>query len=68
MFFTKVLAQIYGLPSQKPAQSMTYDEIFKGHATAPAEERADANWLPGLRLVECEVDTYFKEVFAGQIF
>jgi len=27
-----------------------------------------ANWLPGLRPVECEFDSYFKDVFAGKVF
>lgn len=63
MFPTKTLARIYGLPSQK----IDYDEIFKGEANAPAEAGSDSNWLPGLRPVEDDVETYFKDVFAGQV-
>jgi hypothetical protein len=68
MFTTKVLARIYGLPSQRPAQAIGYDEVFKGEASAPVEAAKSGNWLPGLRPVECDVDTYFREVFAGQVF
>ena len=68
MFTTKILARIYGLPSQKPSASIGYDEVFKGEASVPAEVSIDENWLPGLRPVECDVDIYFKEVFAGQVF
>jgi hypothetical protein len=68
MFPTKTLARIYGLPSQKHAESIGYDEVFKGEASAPAEVESDTNWLPGLRPVEHEVETYFKDVFAGQVF
>lgn len=68
MFATKILSRIYGLSSQKPAASMGYDEVFKGEASAPAEAGIGANWLPGLRPVECDLDNYFKEVFAGKVF
>jgi len=68
MFPTKILYRIYGLPSQKPSESIGYDEIFKGEASAPAAAEMGANYLPGLRPVECDVDTYFKDVFAGQVF
>ena len=68
MFPTKILARIYGLPSQQPRAVIGYDEVFKGEASKPAEIGTDENWLPGLRPVECDVDIYFKEVFAGQVF
>ncbi|MDP3538859.1 MAG: hypothetical protein Q8S26_09160 [Azonexus sp.] len=67
MFPTRILARIYGLSSQKPAKSIGYDEVFKGEASAPDEPVMGANWLPGLRPVECDLDTYFKEVFAGKV-
>jgi hypothetical protein len=56
------------LPSQQHSTVIGYDEIFKGEASMPAEIGKDENWLPGLRPVECDVDVYFKEVFAGQVF
>lgn len=68
MFPTKTLARIYGLPSQKDAESIGYDEVFKGDANAPSEAGIDSNWLPGLRPVDYDVETYFKDVFAGQVF
>lgn len=68
MFPTKTLARIYGLPSQQHPQSIGYDEVFKGEASAPPEAGIDSNWLPGLRPVEYDVDSYFKDVFAGQVF
>ena len=68
MFPTKTLARIYGLPSQQHPESIGYDEVFKGEASAPSEIGVDTNWLPGLRAVEYDVDTYFKEVFAGKVF
>jgi hypothetical protein len=68
MFPAKTLARIYGLPSQKPSQSIGYDEVFKGEASAPEVVVMDGDLLPGLRPVEYDVDAYFKEVFVGQVF
>ena len=68
MFPTKILARIYGLPSQKPSALIGYDEVFKGEASVPTEICKGENWLPGLRPVEFDVDIYFKEVFSGQLF
>jgi len=68
MFPINILARIFGLPRQKPAESIGYDEVFKGEASAPAENKMGANWLPGLRPVECDIDIYFTEVFGGQVF
>lgn len=67
MFPTEILYRIYGVPSQKPAESIGYDAIFKGEASEPADI-GTGNWLPGLRPVECDVETYFKDVFAGHYF
>jgi len=68
MFPINILARIFGLPRQKPAESIGYDEVFKGEASAPKEAGMGKDWLPGLRAVEYDVDSYFKSVFAGQIF
>lgn len=68
MFTTKTLARICGFSSQISAESIGYDEVFKGDASAPAESGMSCDWLPGLRPVESDVDSYFKEVFAGQLF
>lgn len=68
MFPTKILARIYGLPSQKLAGSIGYDELFKGEASAPSAVETGGNWLAGLRPVEYDVDAYFKDVFAGPVF
>jgi hypothetical protein len=68
MFPTRILARIYGLASQKPVESIGYDGIFNGDASAPAEVGIEASWMPGLRPVECDLDMYFKDVFAGQVF
>ena len=68
MFSTKTLARIYGLPSQKPAPSIGYDEVFKGESCAPPLSESATCWLTGLRPVEYDVDVYFKEVFEGPVF
>ncbi|MFZ1244574.1 MAG: hypothetical protein WAR41_05855 [Azonexus sp.] len=65
---TKILARIFDFPNQSAAESVGYDEVFKGTATVPCETVMAANWLPGLRPVECESDSYFKDVFAGKVF
>jgi hypothetical protein len=68
MFPSKILARVFGPPSQIDSKSIRYDEVFKGEASAPAENKMGANWLPGLRPVECDIDIYFTEVFGGQVF
>lgn len=67
MFPTEILYRIYGVPSQKPPESVGYDAIFKGDASEPPDI-GTGSWLPGLRAVECDVDSYFKDVFAGRLF
>jgi hypothetical protein len=47
-------------------ETMSYDAIFKGATSLPGV--AAANFLPGLRTVENDVETYFKDVFAGPVF
>jgi len=61
----KIFSRIRGIAGQKRAETVSYDELFKGKAITPP---AGANWLPGLRPVEYDVDSYFKEVFAGPVF
>ena len=68
MFPSRILARVFGPPSQIDSKSIGYDEVFKGEACAPAETNMGASWLPGLRPVECDIDIYFTEVFAGQVF
>lgn len=47
-------------------EAMSYDAIFKGATNV--QDIAAVNFLPGLRAVENDVDTYFKDVFAGPVF
>jgi len=69
MFPSKILARIFGPPSQIDSKSIGYDEVFKGEACAPTETNMGANWLLlGLRPVECDIDIYFTEVFGWQVF
>jgi hypothetical protein len=49
-------------PARK-GEYMSYDAIFKGRSGT-----SSTNFLPYLRAVENDVDTYFKEVFAGSVF
>lgn len=48
--------------------TMNYEDLFKGEASVPATAERGSNFLPGLRPVEYDVDTYFKDVFAGPVF
>jgi hypothetical protein len=67
MFSTKVLAQIYGLPSQQPGTTIGYDDIFKGEASKPAANDFAGSLLSGLQPADGDLDGFFKEVFAGQV-
>lgn len=62
------LTRISGLRHEKRAEKVGYDEIFQGEASSPATSVAAGNYLPGLRPLTNDVDTYFKDVFAGPVF
>ena len=47
----------------KKGECMSYDAIFKGSSGT-----ATTTFLPYLRAVENDVDTYFKDVVAGSVF
>jgi hypothetical protein len=66
MSISQLISRMTAGKLEKRGESMSYDAIFKG--TTSSQEVAAANFLPGLRAVENEVDTYFKEVFAGSVF
>ena len=54
---------------RKPAETMNYEDVFSGAAHTPiAGSALISNYLPGLAPVQNEIDTYFKEVFAGPVF
>jgi hypothetical protein len=61
------LSRISGL-NRKCAETMNYDDIFKGDAVTPGGDAGAPEYLPGLRPLVNDVDTYFKEVFAGPVF
>ncbi|HQU80682.1 MAG TPA: hypothetical protein PLU47_14570 [Azonexus sp.] len=60
--------RIPGFRLKTSAGTMHYEDIFKGAASVPAAAERGSNFLPGLRPVEYDVDTYFKDVFAGPVF
>jgi hypothetical protein len=66
MSISQLISRMTAGKLEKRGETMSYDAIFKGASNRP--EVAAANFLPGLRAVENEVDTYFKEVFAGSVF
>lgn len=66
MSISKLVSRMTTGKPEKRGETMGYDAIFKG--TSNSLEVTAANFLPGLRPVENEVDAYFKEVFAGSVF
>lgn len=62
------LARISRIRHEKCAEKISYDDIFKGDASTPATGAGPGNYLPGLRPLSNDVDTYFKDVFAGPVF
>jgi hypothetical protein len=66
MSINKLISWITGKQTGKLSESMSYDAIFKGSSASSAI--SNANFMPGLRTVENDVDSYFKEVFAGPVF
>lgn len=66
MSIAKIISWISAHRPAKLGESISYEAIFKG---SPArQEEADGNFMPGLRSIENDVDTYFKDVFAGPVF
>ena len=65
MSIAKLISWITSPRRATHAETIGYDTLFKGSANAPAVGSA---FLPGLRPIENEVDSYFKEVFAGPVF
>jgi hypothetical protein len=69
MFLKNFLVRVTGLQFRKPAEMMSYDDIFEGEASGPAATAVgSSHFLPGLRPVKDDVDLYFKEVFSGPAF
>jgi hypothetical protein len=64
MSIQSLLKRITGFQTKASTRAVSYEALFKGAATAPPTN----NFLPGLRPVEYDVDTYFKDVFAGPVF
>ena len=64
MSIQSLLKRIAGFRTATSSGTISYEDIFKGAATAPPS----GNYLPGLRPVEYDVDAYFKDVFAGSVF
>ena len=64
MSIQSLLKRIAGFQTKASTAAVSYEELFKGAATAPL----NSNFLPGLRPVEDDVDAYFKDVFAGPVF
>jgi len=63
MSITKLISWMTSHPGGKKGECMNYDAIFKGSSGT-----SSTNYLPYLRAVENDVDTYFKDVFAGSVF
>ncbi|UCV21407.1 hypothetical protein [Ferribacterium limneticum] len=66
MSISKLISRMTAGKLEKHGETMSYDAIFKGATSS--QDLAAANFLPGLRAVENEVDAYFKDVFAGSVF
>jgi hypothetical protein len=64
MSIQSLLKRFTGFRVKASNGTVSYEEVFKGAATAPS----NSNYLPGLRPVEYDVDAYFKDVFAGPVF
>ena len=64
MSIHSLLKRIAGFRIKASNGTMSYEDLFKGTASAPPGN----NFLPGLRPVEYDVDAYFKDVFAGPVF
>ncbi len=64
MSIQSLIKRIAGFRTEECNASVSYEDLFKGTASAPAS----SNFLPGLRPVEYDVDAYFKDVFAGPVF
>ena len=64
MSIQSLIKRIAGFRTEESNASVSYEDLFKGTASAPAS----SNFLPGLRPVEYDVDAYFKAVFAGPVF
>ena len=66
MSISKLISRMTAGKLEKRGETMSYDAIFKGATSG--HDLGATNFLPGLRAVENEVDTYFKDVFAGSVF
>lgn len=64
MSIQSLLKRIAGFRTTGSNGTVSYEDLFKGTASAPPS----SNFLPGLRPVEYDVDAYFKDVFAGPVF
>jgi hypothetical protein len=66
MSISQLISRMTAGKPEKRGETMSYDAIFKGATSLQGV--AAVNFLPGLRAVENDVETYFKDVFAGPVF
>lgn len=66
MSITRIISWVTAHHSAKAAETISYDALFKG--THGPGDTTSVPYLPGLRPVENEVDSYFREVFTHPIF
>ncbi|QKV57504.1 MAG: hypothetical protein HT580_09890 [Dechloromonas sp.] len=64
MSIQSLLKRIAEFRTKTSNGTMSYEDLFKGTASAPP----GSSFLPGLRPVEYDVNAYFKDVFAGPVF
>ena len=69
MSLTAIFAHFSRFKSAKPAEVMSYSDVFESDAGAPVVAIGKTTaYLPGMRAIENDVDAYFKEVFSGPVF
>lgn len=69
MSLSSIFAPAFGQKPPKSRETVDYDTVFKGEAHSPVMTTGDsANFLPGLRSPENDVDAYFKDVFDNPVY
>lgn len=68
MSLINFLARVTGFHVAKRAETMNYEDVFNGDASAPATTTGHGAFLSGRRPPANDVDAYFKDVFAGSAF
>lgn len=69
MSLTEIFSHFSRSKTAKQGETMNYSDVFETDtgSTVSISGRNEA-YLPGMRLVENDVDAYFKDVFAGPVF